>query len=316
VNYYINETGAYHREDLETLGWELTVCNTLVDPGSPCRRFLKKNISFGEHLYAYLDSIVHFSEIRDVLEVGGGYGYLMRDFLSMNPALRAVMVDISPLLLGKQRETLNQFEVEFVENDFFLVNNEFLTGFQLAVLNENCGDFPTVVQVTRKDFLDDSEGCDTPVFRLHQHLQKYNLSVPAEGPFNYNLGAVEALEKLCGAGIPYIYMSEHSCEAETPEYLKGLVDIRSTGNPEKISLKGHDEYTIKFSHLERVAEWFGYGVKRGQFIDFIPPDVNGELRFILTSGSMKTDEHEIVRQFVEDLVKYEFLVLCRGDIVK
>ena len=71
--------------------------------------------------------------------------------------------------------------------------------------------------------------------------------------FNVNIGAIEAVGKLCNAGIPYIYVGEHSCEASVPEGLRSVIRIESTGNPERISLAGHDEYTIKFSYLEKVA---------------------------------------------------------------
>ena len=71
-----------------------------------------------------------------------------------------------------------------------------------------------------------------------------------------NIGAIETLEKLCTAGIPYIYLGEHSCEASVPEGLRSLIRIESTGNPERISLAGHDEYTIKFSYLQQVAHAF------------------------------------------------------------
>lgn len=316
MSYFINETGNYHREELDTLGWELTVCNMIASPGSVCRRFLKKNSSFGDHLYSCLESMIPLSEVCDVLEVGGGYGYLMRDFLVRNPHLRSVMLDISPLLLSKQKDTLRPWSVEFIEEDFFRADNSFLKKFDLALFNENCGDFPTAVNVAGEVVRGKSSGNDGVIEKITRQIKNYTLSVPEEGQFNYNLGAVEAVEKLCSAGIPCIYISEHSCEAETPDYLRGLVDVRSTGNPERISLKGHDEYTIKFSHLARVAECCGYRVHRGQFIDFIMPDINSELRFILTSGSTKTDDHEIIRQFVEDLVKYEFLVLIKNDTLR
>ena len=313
MSFFLNETGNYHREDMETLGWELTVCNTIADPRSVCRRFLMQNASFGELLYRHLDSMLPFPEITNVLEVGGGYGYLMRDFLACNPALRPVMLDISPLLLRKQQETLRPWNVEFFEKDFFHVENAFLERFQLAVLNENCGDFPTVVNITSDDYHCNDQERNALISRLYRYIIKYDLSILETALFNFNLGAVEAVEKLCGAAVPFIYISEHSCEAETPDIVKGMVDITSTGNPERIALKGHDEYTIKFSHLVKVAEHHGYRVRRGQFIDFIRPQLSNELRFILTSGSVKSDEHEIVRQFVEDLVKYEYLVLCRDD---
>ena len=59
--------------------------------------------------------------IRSILEIGGGMGYLMRDFLTLNPQMRAKMIDISPYLLDKQKETLQSFEVDFELADILTV---------------------------------------------------------------------------------------------------------------------------------------------------------------------------------------------------
>jgi hypothetical protein len=126
--------------------------------------------------------------------------------------------------------------------------------------------------------------------------------------FNFNIGAVQAAEKLCLAGVNYIYMSEHSCEAVAPVDLHVKIDIHSNGYPRKIALKGHDEYTIKFSHLEKVAAYFNYRIIRGSYSDFLKINDIGRLNFILTSGSDK-DEHEIIRHFVSDLFLYEYVIL-------
>jgi hypothetical protein len=127
--------------------------------------------------------------------------------------------------------------------------------------------------------------------------------------FAVNLGAIQALEKLCSAQIPYIYISEHSCEASIPKQLLGLLELTATGDPERIRLHGHDEYSIRFSDLERVAAFFGYNFRRGQYLDFINPQIGNGIEFILRLGPSKIDRHEIIRQFIEDLAKYEYLVL-------
>ena len=49
---------------------------------------------------------------------------------------------------------------------------------------------------------------------------------------------------------------------------------------------------------------------RGQYADFIEFDMTDRLNFILTSHSQK-DEHEMIRQFIEDCFKYEYLLLIR-----
>ncbi len=309
MSHRINETESYHRGELDSLGWELTVSNALSDPSSPCRRILRENLSFGQLLDKYILSPLDLDETCDVVEVGGGYGFLMRDLLEINPGWRPAMIDISLCLLSRQKETLASFDARFVESDFFRIDNAILRGFDLAILNENAGDFPTVCDVPRSIF--DREPEDSTLARVRELFDTYSLERPTTGVFNFNIGAVEAVVKLCGSGIRAIYLSEHSCEAADAKELAGLVGVKSTGMPERIPLKGHDEYTIKFSYLEKVAEYCGYRCRRGQFIDFIRPEITPEIRFIATSGSVKKDEHEVIRQFLEDLLKYEFLLLTK-----
>ena len=138
-NYTLNSTKAYHVNQLNTLGWELTVCNALYPEGTPVRKLLSRNGSFGHLLYDYLSKFIPMSNVSRVLEVGGGYGYLMKDFLEKNKSLSACMLDISPVLLGKQMETLKGYSVDFREEDFLESQMRGLSGFDLAILNENLG---------------------------------------------------------------------------------------------------------------------------------------------------------------------------------
>ena len=71
-------------------------------------------------------------------------GYLMRDLLVLNPQLRAKMIDISPYLLAKQKKTLQSFDVDFELADILDVPSKALSGFDLAIMNENLGDLPTL----------------------------------------------------------------------------------------------------------------------------------------------------------------------------
>lgn len=303
----INNTSLYHLTALETLGWELTVCNTLEPPDSPARSILQNDDTYGNHLIDFLEKHISLDKVSRVLEVGGGYGYIMRDILLRYPTIDSVMLDISPYLLQQQKKTLAGFNTGFIEQDFFTADKDFLASFDLAILNENVGDFPTVVELDSEIVMGhDDYGVKGSIKRF---LKRYDLDVPP-GLFNLNLGALEAVEKFCSAGVGCIFISEHSCEAETPDYMKGKIDITATGNPERISLKGHDEYTIRFSHLAKVAEHWGYRTVRGRFADFIPFEMSGRVNFILTSNSEK-DEHEIVRLFIDDLFKYEYLLLIK-----
>ncbi|PKL41189.1 MAG: hypothetical protein CVV44_00700 [Spirochaetae bacterium HGW-Spirochaetae-1] len=302
---------------MDSLGWELTVCNMLEPVVSPVRDILMKNGTFGNLLMDYMEKHAPLQRVKNVLEVGGGYGFLMRDIIDRLRPEGVTMMDISPFLLDKQREYLSPKTelvpsgVNFIESDFFAVGNDFLEKFDLAVFNENIGDFPTVCDIDPQIFQRDVSGfSDDPIMaEIGEMFETYGFIKPRER-FNFNLGAVRALERLCKSGVPVIYMSEHSCEAAAPAWLSERISIAPVENPERISLKGHDEYTIRFSHLEKIGRHFGYGVVRNQYIDFIGINYSEKINFILTSHSTK-DDHEIIRHFIEDLVKYESLVLVR-----
>jgi hypothetical protein len=311
--YIVNSTKSYHTEHLSTLGWELTVCNALYPEGTPVRKLLSRNGSFGHLLYDYLGQFFPMEKISKVLEIGGGYGYLMRDFLDRNGSLSACMLDISPVLLEKQRETLKAFSVEFREEDFLETQTSDRDGFDLAIMNENLGDFPSLINLSVQMFERQIEDNDIVLKWVKELFAKYSLEKPQGETFNLNIGAMEALEKLCSSKIPYIYIGEHSCEATVSGEVRSLFQIKSTGNPEKISLAGHDEYTVKFSYLEKVASFHGYTSVRGPFADFIPFTLTDEARYALMYGGHYSDETEMISQFIEDLYKYEYLILIRKE---
>jgi hypothetical protein len=305
----LNSTADYYKSGEDSLGWELTVSNALYPEHSPCRKVLKKAASYGSLLYDHLSLFIPMGKVQNVLEIGGGYGYVMSDFLIRNPSMTVTMVDISPRFSAIQRQTLKNYMVHTVIADFMELDPSWLAGKDLAVLNENLGDFPTLVEIPKTIFhqnhLEPLEG------KVQELFRRYSFEVPDMDRFSFNLGAVEAVEKLCASGIPYIFMGEHSCEAEVPEPYRGFLFISSSHQPERISLKGHDEYTIKFSFLEKVASFYRYSTQRGAFADFLEIEWNDRLRRLMKSPSLADDESEIIRHFVEDLHKYEYLILMR-----
>jgi hypothetical protein len=308
--HHINDPTSYHLQDLESLGWELTVCNSLENKDSPCRHILKDNNTFGNLLYKHLEHFLNWDKIVNVIEVGGGYGYLMRDFLEQKKFAQVMMLDLSLALLQEQKKNLSNGNLEFKQKDFLEVNFNDLKNFDLAIFNENLGDFPTVCQLDLNFFSLPLNKLDNLQLEVKKFFKKYSLPMPHKKIFNFNLGAIKALEKTCQAGLKYIYLSEHSCEVASKEKVDEKFKFFPTGDPEQIKLKGHDEYTLKFSYLEKVARSFGYQVKRGQFVDFIKIVESDRLNFILNSDSQK-DEHEIIRHFVYDLYKYEYLILIK-----
>ncbi len=309
--YRLNRTDDYHRQDLETLGWELTVCNSLYPANTPIRRILKQNTSYGDLLYRYLAECIPLDAVAKVMEIGGGYGYLMKDFLGNDPDLKPSMLDISPALLKKQQETLRDHKVEYYLRDALEMENAFFSSFDLVILNENLGDFPALVDIDPVILSENYiPGPDDTVRQVRHFFDVYGLEKPAAS-FNMNIGAVQMVEKVCRAGIPYIFIGEHSCECLLPSDLKPFFDISWTGNPMRIRLKGHDEFTIKFSYLQEIAGQLGYKAKRGPFADYIVPDINDHVRAILASRGLYSDSEEIIYQFIGDVYEYEYLILMK-----
>ena len=306
----LNSTANHYKSGEDSLGWELTVSNALYPADSPCRKILKRASSYGVLLYDHLSLFVPMEKVQSLLEIGGGYGYVMKDFLIRNPSMAVTMLDISPRLSEIQRQTLKDYPVDYVVADFMELNPSIFARKDLALLNENLGDFPTLVDVPKKIF---GKPPHEPLERrVCQLFAQYSFQVPDTDTFNFNLGAVEAVEKLCASGIPYIFMGEHSCEAEAPEPYRRLLSVSSPHQPERIPLKGHDEYTIKISYLEKVATFYRYSTRRGPFADFLQVEWSDRLRRLMASPSLADDESEIIRHFVEDLHKYEYLMLLKG----
>lgn len=307
----INDTTSYHRNTMETLGWELTVCNMLADPLSPARTVLKNDFPYGVQLFYFLSSQIAFSTVSRIWEVGGGYGFLMRDFLKMLPPKKVTMLDISPLLLAQQKEALvGHPDITYIEEDFLAYNfgNEERIP-DLIILNENLGDFPTVVNMDHTIIVGNHDH-DWLLREARRILHKYEFLFP-EGSFNFNIGAILAVEKICSLSIPYVFIAEHSCEANIPTEYSQYAKISAGGYPQKISLYGHDEYTIKFSYLSRVARDFGYGIKRGSLVDILPFNDSSLLRTTLELPPLN-DADEIIQHFFADLFQYEYILLTKN----
>lgn len=306
MNYELNTTAHYHVSQIDSLGWELTVCNALYEKSSPCRRALRNDGSYGEQLFHFLAKLFPLDEIKKVLEIGGGLGYVMKDLLTLHPSIQATMLDISPFLLQKQKDTLAGLPVTFVEMDFLNMPLTGLQAFDLVILNEILGDFPTLVVQKAPGSTADAETC-LWANKVFDFEEEFSLNFQPNEPIN--IGAIASVEKLCGARIPFIFISEHSCESSCDHPSFPQMNFEAPGSPEKISLKGHDEYTVKFSHLEKIARAFRYKVIRGQYIDILPVDFSNKLQTAMRQTTSLSDEQEILKHFVYDLYKYEYLVL-------
>lgn len=312
MRYGYHSTVAYHSARIQTLGWELTLCNALEPSDSPCRTILTRPSSYGELLYDYLARFFPANRSQGIVEIGGGYGFLMRDFLRRHDFAKALMIDISPLLTERQREMVTHRGVEHRCEDFLETPDVCLQGIDIAIMNENLGDFPTLTGLNPKRLRQSPEDLDPLEKEAARYLDAYDLCRVEESPYSLNIGALSALEKLCLAGIPLIYMAEHSCEARVPSELEKFISVRASGDPERIPLYGHDEYTIRFSDLVAMAKAFGYAVKRGPLADIIVWKGSESLYRRLSSPIVSNDRGEIIRQFMADLYQYEYLIMTRS----
>ena len=224
----LSTTTDYHVSSLTSLGWELTVCNALYPEETPLRELLRSNDSYGHLLYDYLDRLAPMEKIRNVLEIGGGYGFLMKDFLGRDKTLNACMLDISPFLLGKQKEALSEFNVSYRQEDFMETDPAILKDFDLVILNENLGDFPTLTHIP-PDMLQASGNRPARFWKQPVRLfEVYRFEKPDRETFDFNIGAIEAAGETLASGVPYIFLGEHSCEARAPPTFCTIVRIEST----------------------------------------------------------------------------------------
>ena len=311
MGYEYHSTTAYHTRVINTLGWELTLCNALEPQDSPCRTLLEHPASYGALLHGFLSPFLPPQRAHSIIEIGGGYGFLMRDFLGRQDFERIVMVDVAPFLIEQQKKTIPCRGIEYRCEDFLETPGQCLDGLDIAIMNENLGDFPTLTGLD-SNRLDQSPEDLSPLEReAARYRAIYGLRSPGKTDYTMNIGALCALEKLCLAEIPLIYVAEHSCEAQLPDALRGFMTLRASGNPERIALYGHSEFTIRFSDLEAMSRSLGYAVRRGPIADFLPWKRCKSIISKLRSPVAINDQDEIVRQFIGDLYQYEYLVLIR-----
>jgi len=313
MSFFLNQTEQYHKNDMDDLMWEVTVCNSIEPETSPVRQILAQNHTYGEQLAAYLFNFIPKKCCNNVMEVGGGYGYLMRDLLANAPGIKATMVDISPAMMTRQRQTLAPFDISYIQSDFFDIDPSLIQDQDLVVMNEIVGDFPTACQITN-DMVTCGNHDDEFLDRIHEYITQCIIELPEDEPFNLNIGAMQALDRLCSCNVPYIFLSEHSCEATVNDHMANYIKLEPSGNPEEIRLIGHSEYTIRFSLLESIARSFDYTVVRGNYTDFIKVNFSNRIHRIFKSNSQK-DSHEIFRHFIEDLYIYEYLLLIREPLM-
>ncbi len=190
-----------------------------------------------------------------VLEIGGGTGYLAREFLlETRPSIESYSIlDISPNLHQSQIAELSDFEIfELIEADALNFDYSRLDA-SLIISNEVIADFSVGrVGLAVEQF----EKEDRDAQRIVEH---YGLEVLERGQL-VNTGAITLIENLA----PLI---QAGATAWLSEY-GGLDDP-----PRRVALDGHAEHSIQFSHLLKVSETLGLKAQLVKLSDFLNFDM-------------------------------------------
>jgi hypothetical protein len=233
------------------------------------------------------------------------------------------MVDISPVFIERQKERLSRFgnRVKFVLSDIFeyLESSE---GFDLIIANEILGDLPAIVDIDRgelSDFIETGKASDDTGDEKIDYLTGAKgfierLDIPLDSApekINLNTGALRFIEEATKK-TDHLWISEHSSDYEIPTSMTEMLrDIRTDTWPKKIILFGHTEVTIDFGHVKRFLKMSGLKYQGGSMVDLLGVRDDDEIRYILLSGSIASDTHEIIGEFVNHVVEYQWLLIGR-----
>lgn len=298
----MNSTRGFHREIPVDLMKELTICETLASPASPYVRALGYSKSYGAMLGDFLLESGVLNPGATILEIGGGYGSLMEGLLSSHGALvhRVFMMDLSPRLLKRQRQRLRDHseKVAFIQADVHempVVRGS----LDLIIVNEVIGDLDTATEIDPHDLPPDALSL----------VDAYGLDMPGEKPFNLNIGAIRMVETLCRFGVP-VFISEHSSDPIIPDAMPYLARGLSLDSfPREIRLHAHSEYTIRFSHLDRVARARGRITRSGALVDMLGGEMLPCWRFVFSSRACSTDKQDLIYEFLDHVREYRWLTI-------
>lgn len=323
----INDTTRYHRSDAASLGWEQTISECLKDIKSPYMNALKTRRLYGDTISDLFKANSILKANARILEVGGGYGRFAARLLENYPDISMVMADVSPVFLHRQKGLLSRFgaRVDFVNSDIF----EYLDicdEFDLIVANEVVGDLPAIVDIKKTDLIEfiesgkfpeciDVEGEDC-LFQARDFVQNLKIEIDGENNIvpdviNLNTGAMEFIS-MAMKKTPALWVSEHSSDYEIPKSMAGMFrDTMIDRWPKKIILFKHNEVSICFEHLKRGIKNSGYKYTGGSLMELLNVRTDDEIRFILLSGSIANENHEIIGEFINHVKEYQWLLVQR-----
>lgn len=241
---FVSRTEDYYKQlknVQEGMDKELTISHLLKAPNP----FTKSGLPYGE-LVAKALGIKNGSNI---LEVGPGLGDLAEGICSGLADFRYTFCDISYDFIGnlKNRFRGDRFSFEF--GDFLAA--KFKEKFDFIICNEVLADLPTIVNMTL--YNPKIRAGDEDAYYDAVSLAKfYGLALAKSSNFNY--GAVKFLDK---------------AEKLLKEDGKLFICEHASAKPERIGVFGHNEYTIDFNALEKVAQKLGFRIRRGVMSDLL-----------------------------------------------
>ncbi len=188
---------------------------------------------------------------RTVLEVGGGLGYVAREFAAeFSPAerdgVRYLFLDITRPFLESQLSLGRDggWSTRGVQ-----ANGEWLplrdASIDLVIDNENLADM-TPVQLTRAE-IESGKGTSALNQEAIDWMRRIRLPLDKDIPddFLFNLGPIRFVSELWRVLRP-------GGRAVLIEF--GI----ETGWPAPVKLPGHTEYEVQYSHLRHAARWLGF----------------------------------------------------------
>lgn len=319
----INDTTGYHLSDAVSLGWEQTVSECLKDIDSPYMLALKQKRTYGDTISDLFKVNNLLKPGARILEVGGGYGRLAERVLENFPDVSITMADVSPVFLNRQRELLEGFggRVDFINSDVY----KYLEGakdFDLIIANEVLGDLPAVIDVKKSDLIEFAKSGTAPkgldgkgvecLSRALDYINDLGIDIgSAPDTINLNTGALKFISAAMER-TPALWVSEHSSDYGIPESISEMFrEDRPDRWPKKIILFNHKEVSVSFDHIKRGIERLEYKHVGGGLMELLGVRDDNEIRYILLSGSIVGETHEIIGEFLNHVKEYQWLLVTR-----
>jgi len=298
----VNDTRNHYRFGTVDLMTEFTICESFATIDSPYMTAVDHHRSYG----VMVGERLGLQPGSRICEVGGGYGSLMRGLLEEYAGQigHVYMIDLSRALLKRQRERLQAWSplITFINGDIAELAPT-LSDIDCLIVNEVIGDLET---------LQDLDCTNLPA-DVWDMVQRYDLDLPLAGTVHFNWGAISLVEEICRRGIP-VFLAEHASDPSIPDDMAFLRrGLNGSGYPREIRLAGHSEFTIRFSHLIKVARAWGRRIDSGSLIDLVGIRRSPQMRFVFMARAQATDEQALLYELLDHIREYRWLFIhgCR-----